>query len=94
MKHLKRKPFPRHVIKTVTNDHAEIAGTVIAIFCLVLLIAWFQKDDEKHKAVDQSYAEETRKDMKAQSDAQKRAAKFDELQAESNTYTGHAGIKP
>lgn len=93
MKHLNRKSFPQHVIKTVGNRRNETVLLVAFIVFLVMLVAWMQHDDEQHKAVDQSYAEETRNDMKAQSEKQKRDAKLDELQAESNTYTGHAGIK-
>ena len=92
MKHLSRKPFPRHVIKTVGHGRNELICAIVGIIALVMLIGWMQSDDADHRAVDQSYAEETRKDMKAQSEAQKTAAKWDELQAESNTVSGYAGV--
>lgn len=92
IKPLKNKPFPRHVIKTVGNGRNELICAVVGVIALVFLLAWMQSDDADHQAVDQSYSEETRKDMKAQSDAQKTAAKWDELQAESNTVSGYAGV--
>lgn len=93
MKHLNRKPFPRHVIKTVSNDRNELICVVVGILLIVFLLAWLQNDDAEHKAVDQSYAEETRKDMVAQSEKQKRDAKWDELNAQAHTLTGVAGVK-
>jgi len=74
-----------------TIKELMLAVIALAIFCA--LLGWMQSDEAKHAAVDQSYADETRLDMKAQSEQQKRDAKWDELNAQANTYTGHAGIK-
>jgi hypothetical protein len=70
----------------------ELIIGVALMAAFFLLLGWMQADDANHAAIDQSYAEETRLDMKAQSERQKRDAKWDELNAQANTLTAHPGI--
>lgn len=60
---------------------------------LAFVYGWMQGDDEAHKVVDKSYAEETRKDMANQSEAAKRQAKWDELNSEAKRMTSYERIK-
>lgn len=93
MKKLKYHPLPKHCIRTSHIDWREVAIIFAAIVCIILVYGWMQKDDEAHKVLDKSYAEETRKDMAKQSEAAKRQAKWDELNAEAKRMTSYERIK-